>query len=256
MKVTRFSTTPIKGLTTNHPQSVEITPTGILGDRQFFLVDENATMISIGMTGEFLPWRAEFDANSRVLSLYRDGELEMEKVIALGTPIEANFFNAFTVPGTLVDGGWSEVFSQALGRSLRLVHADAPNGAKDVGSLTLLGTESTAELARRSGLDAVDPDRFRIGIEFDGGTPHEEDTWNGRQLRIGEVVLEVEGPVQRCAATTRNPQSGEVDLKTLTLIGDYRGRQESILGLGFNFGVYAKPVTTGRINIGDALELL
>lgn len=240
----------------SHPESVDITPTGILGDRQFFFVDEHAKLTSIGQTGELLPWRAEFDSNTRILSLFRGDDLELSKVISLGTPIEANFFDAFTVPGHLVDGGWTEIVTKAIGHSLRLVHADAPNGAHDVGRLTLLGTESTAELARQSKLDSVDPDRFRMAIEFDGAAPHEEDTWNGRQLRVGDVVLNVEGPVQRCAATTRNPLSGEVDLKTLALIGDYRGRQESVLGMGFNFGVYATPETIGTIHLGDELTLL
>ena len=37
---------------------------------------------------------------------------------------------------------------------------------------------------------------------------------------------------------------------------DYRGRQESVFGPGFNFGVYARVVDEGRIHVGDTLELL
>jgi uncharacterized protein YcbX len=59
--------------------------------------------------------------------------------------------------------------------------------------------------------------------------------------------------VQRCAGNTRNPQTRDVDLRTLTLIGGYRGRQESIFGPGFNFGVYASTITPGRISVGDTL---
>ena len=70
------------------------------------------------------------------------------------------------------------------------------------------------------------------------------------------VVAEVGGPVQRCAGTTRNPDSGQVDLKTLALIGDYRGRQDSVFGMGFNFGVYATRRHRGPDRVGDALELL
>lgn len=46
-----------------------------------------------------------------------------------------------------------------------------------------------------------------------------------------------------------------MDLRTLELIGAYRGRQESIFGLGFNFGVYATCVEPGRISLGDPLLL-
>ena len=61
--------------------------------------------------------------------------------------------------------------------------------------------------------------------------------------------------MQRCAGTTRNPETGEVDLRTLQLIGDYRGRQDSVFGMGFNFGVYATVITEGRIRVGDELLL-
>ena len=88
-------------------------------------------------------------------------------------------------------------------------------------------------------------------IEFDGGPPHVEDTWEGSRIQIGDATLVGGGPVQRCAGTTRHPDSGKVDLKTLALIGEYRGRQDSVFGLGFNFGVYARCIVPGEIRVGD-----
>ena len=99
----------------------------------------------------------------------------------------------------------------------------------------------------------VDARRFRMLIEFDGGEAHIEDSWADRRIHVGDAVLIGGGPVKRCAGTTRNPDSGEVDLKTLTLIGAYRGRQESAFGLGFNFGTYATCAVPGTINVGDEL---
>jgi hypothetical protein len=63
-------------------------------------------------------------------------------------------------------------------------------------------------------------------------------------------------PVQRCVATTRNPDTGVVDLKTLKFIGDYRGRLESEFGLGFNFGIYLHCVNPGIISVGDICNTL
>jgi uncharacterized protein YcbX len=135
------------------------------------------------------------------------------------------------------------------------VIADRLDGAHDVEPLTLLGDASTHRLAEQAGVAEVDSRRFRMLIEFDGAPAHAEDDWRGRHITIGSVVAEVGGPVQRCAGTTRNPETGEVDLRTLQLIGDYRGRQDSVFGMGFNFGVYATVITEGRIRVGDELLL-
>jgi uncharacterized protein len=59
-------------------------------------------------------------------------------------------------------------------------------------------------------------------------------------------VLRVSGPVPRCAATTRHPDLGDADLKTLHLLKTAR---DSIL-----FGVYAEVVTPGTIRVGDPLS--
>jgi uncharacterized protein YcbX len=255
MQVTRLSTTPIKGLELHHPESIEITGTGAVGDRVFFLVDDSDTLFSVAKTGALLTLRAEFDTGARRLAIL-EGDRELAgAVVERGSLITTNFFGFRDVAGYLADGPWNDLFSERAGRRLRLVWAAEPNGGVDVEPLTLLGTASTAELARTAGLEAVDARRFRMLIDFDGALPHEEDTWLGRWLRIGETVVEVGGPVQRCAGTTRHPVSGEVDLKTLALIGDYRGRQDSIFGLGFNFGVYARTVVPGRISVGDELVL-
>jgi MOSC domain-containing protein YiiM len=46
-----------------------------------------------------------------------------------------------------------------------------------------------------------------------------------------------------------------VDLQTLRVITAYRGRQESELGRGANFGVYADVVEPGTISVGDTLAV-
>jgi uncharacterized protein YcbX len=49
MKVTRLSTTPIKGLGLNHPDAIEISQIGAVGDREFFIIDENDQFIKLLM---------------------------------------------------------------------------------------------------------------------------------------------------------------------------------------------------------------
>jgi uncharacterized protein YcbX len=92
-------------------------------------------------------------------------------------------------------------------------------------------------------------------VDFAGGDPHVEDTWDGRLVRVGGALLRGGGPVQRCAATTRDPDSGAIDLQTLRLITGYRGRQDSVFGLGANFGVYARVVEPGTVRVGDEISV-
>ncbi len=256
MRVTRLSTTPVKGLALHHPTSVDVLSSGVVGDRLFYLVDERDGLFSIAKTGALVSIRADYDPDAGVLTLTGPDGVLAEGEVSAGDPHSADFFAFRQVRGRLAPGPWDAVLSGIAGRPLRLVRAADPAGGHDVEPLTLLGEASTARLAESAGLEAVDSRRFRMLIEFDGATAHAEDTWGGRDLRLGSVVARVGGPVQRCAGTTRHPDTGQVDLRTLTLIGDYRGRQDSVFGPGFNFGVYATVVAEGRISVGDDLELL
>jgi uncharacterized protein YcbX len=255
MHVTRLSVTPIKGLALHHPTEIDVRRTGVVGDRLFYLVDARDGLVSIAKTGGLVGLRAQYAADSGVLTIVERGEVVAEGVVDRGAVHVADFFAFKQVTGRLAPGPWDEVFSDRAGRPLRLVQADPADPAHDVEPVTLLGAASVRRLSEVAGVPDVDGRRFRMLIEFDGGHPHVEDEWVGRQLRIGSVVLEGGGPVQRCAGTTRNPDTGSVDLKTLALIGGYRGRQDSIFGLGFNFGVYARVVTEGRVALGDELAL-
>ena len=111
------------------------------------------------------------------------------------------------------------------------------------------------ELARRSGLPGIDSRRFRMLVEFSGGDPYVEDSWNGTRLEVGEAVLRGGDRVKRCAATTRDPESGAVDLQTLRLIMASRGRQTSALGVGAHLGVYGTVVEPGTIRVGDRVRV-
>jgi hypothetical protein len=86
-----------------------------------------------------------------------------------------------------------------------------------------------------------------------GCREHEEDEWDGRSLRIGEAVVRAGGPVDRCAMTTRDPDTGERDLDTLGLIKRYRGLSERRT---IDFGVYAEIERPGTVRVGDTVAPL
>jgi uncharacterized protein YcbX len=122
--------------------------------------------------------------------------------------------------------------------------------------VTLVSKASVEELASRGGRDGEDIDarRFRMLIEIDGTIAHEEDSWEGRSLAVGDAVLRMLAPVPRCVITTQDPSTGLKDFDTLKTIVRYRPLIRGDRGIPF--GVYAEVERAGRARVGDAVTLL
>lgn len=255
-RVIRLSIAPVKGLQVQHPEAIELTTAGAVGDRDFFMVDEQDKLVSVVHTGALLPLRPVWDAAARRLALHDDAAGETwEDELRLGAPITADFHAGHRfVPGRVVEGPWSALLSERAGRPLRLVYADARGNGVDVHPVTLLGAQSVAELARHAGLPKIDSRRFRMLIDFDGFEPWAEDGWVGRRVRVGEAELLGGGPVPRCAATTRNPERGMRDAPIVRLIKQCRGMHETELGMGVVLGVFARVLREGTVRVGGPVE--
>jgi hypothetical protein len=86
-------------------------------------------------------------------------------------------------------------------------------------------------------------------IEIDGVGPHAEDRWVGRTIRIGGAAVRFEGHVGRCLVTSRDPDSGRIDLPTLEILGQYRRDEDTTEPLAF--GIYGAVADPGAIRVGD-----
>ena len=254
-RVTRLATTPVKGLALHHPDEILLRRTGAAGDREFFVIDGRDRLISIWKTGRLVRFRAAHDPRRGRITLSSAGGQVCDGPARLGAPVVADFYRERKVAGTVVDGPWNAVLSDAAGEPVRLVRASDPGAGHDEYPVTLLGEESVAELARRSGAGSVDARRFRMLIGFSGLPAHVEDRWQGQTIGIGEALVRVGGPVPRCAATTRDPDRGARDLSTVRMIKSYRGVQVNESGRGVNFGVYAEVVAEGVVRVGDPLSV-
>lgn len=229
---------------------------GSLENRRFHLLDERGRFVN-GLTRlehSLFAVAARWEPDADTLSLtFPDGSVVDDRV-ELGEHVSTWFYDRGE-PGRIVEGPWAQALSDYAGRELRLARTDAPGRAVDRadGPVSIVSDESVEELARQAGVDAADARRFRMLVGVRGGEPHVEDTWIGRDVRIGEAVVRVHEQVARCAITTKNPDTGERDLDTLRVIKAYRGtRGEKQL----DFGVYGEVVTPGRVRVGDAIEPL
>jgi hypothetical protein len=140
-----------------------------------------------------------------------------------------------------------------VGKPLRLVEA-GDDGAVDRGvrgAVSLISRASLRRLAAEGDLEEMDGRRFRMLIEVDGVEAHTEDAWVGRSFGVGEAKVRFEGHVGRCAITTRNPETGNVDVPTLKLLGAYR--RDLATTEPIPFGIYGRVLDPGTIRVGDTV---
>lgn len=255
VRVARLSVTPVKGMALQHPDAVELTDSGAVGDRDLFVVDAQDRLLSLHRTGAFAALVPGWDPGAGRLSITAYGGEEWAGEVERGAAVRADFYGSHAVAGHVVEGPWTAGLSALAGQPVRLVLAAEPGAGSDEHPVTLLGDASIEELARQAGVDAVDPRRFRMLVAVAGAPPHAEDGWGGRELAVGDALLRVGGPVPRCAAVTRHPDRGDRDLPVVRLLKAYRGLAPNEFGSGVNLGVYAEVLRPGTVRVGDPVVL-
>lgn len=251
-----ISYTPVKGLRMLALDETELTADGVPGDRAFFVVDERGHMVSITRLGALAAVVPEHDARAQTLALGFPGGDRVEAAIELGEPENVAFFQ-LALDARPVLGPFAQALSEHCGKPLRLFAAPPKRTGIDrgrVGAASLLSIASLERLRQESGdPEPVDQRRFRMTFGIDGLQAHEEDAWLQREVRVGEALLRVTGNVGRCAATTRQPETGVVDFKTLHYLKAYRDEVPTTEPLPF--GVHASVLEPGRVKLGDPVGL-
>jgi uncharacterized protein YcbX len=248
----RLSVTPVKALRLSHPQEAELTERGIPTDRRFYLIDEADALFDATDHGALLRIVPEYDPVTERLRLtFPDGAIVEDGADVTGDSVTTDFWGR-PVPGRIVEGPFAAAVSAYAGAPIRLVRTLRDGEGQDVHPLTIVSSASVRDLGSRGDRSDLDARRFRINLEIDGLEPYEEDTWDGRDVRIGEVTIRVGGQIPRCVITTLAPDTGEKDFKTLNQIARYRLRIGPKGGLPF--GMYAHAVRTGRVRVGDPVE--
>jgi len=128
---------------------------------------------------------------------------------------------------------------EAAGQGTHLVRSDAEDRF-DI--LPLLVTTDGM-------FDAVGYDRrrFRPNLGIGGVEGLSERQWEGRQLRIGSVVIGMDDLRGRCIMTTFDPDTGKQDLSGLRRV---QKEFDGVLGLN------SYVVTPGRVSVGHPVELI
>jgi uncharacterized protein YcbX len=120
----------------------------------------------------------------------------------------------------------------------------------DAFPIHLITTSSLAAMARFNPAAKWDVRRFRPNFLIETESNIEglvEAGWGGRSLRLGELVLKCEIPTARCGMTMQAQAHLPKDPTVLRSI--VRDAKQ-------NLGLYANPVNSSRVAMGDVVELL
>lgn len=103
-------------------------------------------------------------------------------------------------------------------------------------------------LSRYVGYD-VEYSRFRPNffVHARDGFSLTEEAMTGRELSLGDVLLRVRYPIERCVVTTYDPSGGESDPDVLA----YVVRERSAW-----MGIYCDVLRAGTVRIGDSFVLV
>ncbi len=253
---------PIKSLGGMALSQATVMPKGLQYDRRWMLVDENHQFMTQRNLPELALFKPIFQEETSCFIIEYSGGILMIPDRASGEMIEAMVWEDM-VTVQEVSKDVSQWFSNHLGKTCKLVWFPEENSrkvdpdfaitAKDETSLSdgypllLIGQASLDDLNARLDV-AVDMDRFRPNIVFEGGTPFEEDLFS--DFSIGDVRMAGVKPCARCVMITIDQNTASKGKEPLATLSTYRKIGNKVL-----FGQNVIPLGAGSINVGDVISL-
>ncbi|MEJ8546346.1 MOSC domain-containing protein [Brevibacillus borstelensis] len=229
--VTSIFRHPVKAMKGERLQTSLVDNFGLYGDRGYAFLDEsrNGKYLSADIVPGLLGYAARL--------LGESGE-EAYPEVRIQAPNGKEY-------------GWEEaLFAEVANTAKRPVTplmSTPQEGGKNWEDHILLVTDaSLREIASLIGWESIDPRRFRANlvVALDEDRPFAEDEWIGKQLRINDVVLQVNKHCERCNYVNIDPDSLQMHpavLKTCVKRHDN------------HFGVYASVVRPGQVTEGDGV---
>jgi hypothetical protein len=190
----------------------------------------------------------DYDPVAEWLTLrFPGGAVVQGSAMGEGETVELPFLDR-RLSGRVVEGPFADDLSDFVGRPVRLVRASSTAEASEAGVSII--SEASIEAIERgaSHVGPLDERRFRMLITVGGVRAYREESWVGRDVRIGGAVVRVTQACPRCATTTRDPATGLRDFDALAAIHDVRGLSERRT---IDLGVYGRVVDPGPVAVDD-----
>lgn len=247
LRVVRAGFAPIKGTRHLAHHQVMLDAQGVVGDRGFALVSVDETDPTRGRVlrtvqhPSLVAVRAEL-AGDRLEVELPDGEAAAAEPVVTGERITCDYWGR-EVDLELLGGPHAELFSRWLDRPVRLARARRGD-VVFAGAVSVVTTASLRDLAQQVGQDTMDPARFRPNLVVETDEPYVEDTWLGREIRVGGATLRIGVPIPRCAVIDAHPETGERDVRLLKTLAAHRPLNRAGEPA---FGVFAEVIVPGSV---------
>jgi uncharacterized protein len=231
---------PVKSAQGRAVDSIGIAPSGVVGDRQFALLDANGKLCSAKRYSKLFDATGNDDGSLTVgdRALHDDAAISEwlghnVRKIERRDDVQVGYEMTFDPPND--DAEYFEI--------------PAPPGAfVDLAAIHLIARATLDHCAaQRPDLD-WDVRRFRPNVVVDADIePFGEDAWAGRDVAIGDAVVRVDLPTVRCAMPLRAQPGGLTRQPEL-----YHALEELHAN---HLGVYCSVVTPGTVALGDSVGL-
>lgn len=246
--VSELGIAPVKGMRLQRTTELQLGQHGVTGDREFFVIEDDGTLLLTSDAPQLVQIEPARDLVRNLLTLtFPDGDI-VQDTPEIGAQATTRTYAGREVPGWIIPGPLSTALSGYVGRPVHLFKRAAEHLGNDDEPVTLMSQASLEALAPELGGTVPDSRRFRMTITITGTDAWAEHDWRGHRVDIGEVALRVISPVPRCVITTRNPESGATDARTLHALARLRGKDD------VTFGVWCEILRPGYIKIGDLAE--
>ena len=225
LRVTRY---PVKSMGGEILGSVEVGPTGLVGDREWAVYAADGKLASGKHSRRFRRMDPVFELVAAKLAGDTVVTLPDGSQVALG------------------QDGADAALSAHFGEPVT-VRREGEVPHQDAATFSLVGSATLAELGRHEGDGRpLDPRHLRANVVVTTTEPYAEESWIGREVTIGTVRLRISEAIERC----RMVGVAQVGLperpRMLQAISDHH----DLLA-----GVYASVLQPGTLSVGDVVTV-
>ena len=244
-------------LKSGRPQSLDyahIISTGLMGDREFALIDDDGRLLTAREYPALLEVESKIVDDEIYFEFKSDSIIVPRKTLNSRERIGTLFHQA--AGGLELDNRLQNWFSKCMGVNCHVIEINEIHMRQmesqpyditytDAAPILLTSVASLKALNKRMTIP-VGMNRFRPNLVVSGSSAFAEDDW--KNLKIGNCEFEISHHCPRCVLTTIdpiNPEKGisKEPLKTLSTFRKF--------GNKITFGVYLIPKKLGVIRLND-----
>ena len=123
---------------------------------------------------------------------------------------------------------------------------DTSHSNKALNSMSLINLNSIADFEKKIN-QKIELQRFRGNFYVDGIKAWEERHWINKIIKINNISFKVENNISRCVAINLKPKTDNINTNLLRLLKKSYNH--------FDMGIYLTALDSGKINVGDKLQL-